>query len=102
MDPSNLCFKPLTDANFVFPHADYGRSMRNKANVNDLQRLAQVPIPPIVPWICKGGVGRRWRGSSLVTKSAADLLHKLNTGLGRAVADNIVIDEALTEIKRRK
>jgi hypothetical protein len=25
----------------------------------------------------------------------------LHTGLGRAAADNIVIDEALTEIKRR-
>jgi hypothetical protein len=29
------------------------------------------------------------------------LIGLLHTGLGRAAADNIVIDEALTEIKRR-
>jgi hypothetical protein len=38
----------------------------------------------------------------LVTEGAAAVLHKLNTGLGGAVADNIVIDEALIEIKRRR
>jgi hypothetical protein len=32
-----------------------------------------------------------------VTGGAAGSLHKLNTGLGRVVADHIVIDEALTE-----
>jgi hypothetical protein len=32
----------------------------------------------------------------------SELLHKLNITLGRAIADNIVIDEALTEIERRR
>jgi len=31
-----------------------------------------------------------------------DLLHRLNTALGKAAQDNIVIDEVLPEIKRRR
>jgi hypothetical protein len=36
------------------------------------------------------------------TESIADLLHRLNTALGKAAAENIVIDEVLPEIKRRR
>ncbi len=36
------------------------------------------------------------------TESVADLLHRLNAALGRAAAENIVIDEVLPEIKRRR
>jgi hypothetical protein len=34
------------------------------------------------------------------TESIADLLHRLNATLGKAAAENIVIDEVLPEIKR--
>jgi hypothetical protein len=36
------------------------------------------------------------------TESIADLLHRLNAALGKAAAENIVIDEVLPEIKRRR
>ncbi len=36
------------------------------------------------------------------TENVADLLHRLNAALGRAAAENIVIDEVLPEIKRRR
>jgi hypothetical protein len=36
------------------------------------------------------------------TESVADLLHRLNAALGKAAAENIVIDEVLPEIKRRR
>jgi hypothetical protein len=35
-------------------------------------------------------------------ESVADLLHRLNAALGKAAAENIVIDEVLPEIKRRR
>jgi hypothetical protein len=36
------------------------------------------------------------------TESVADLLHRLDAALGKAAAENIVIDEVLPEIKRRR
>jgi hypothetical protein len=36
------------------------------------------------------------------TESVADLLHRLNAALGKAAAENIVIDDVLPEIKRRR
>jgi hypothetical protein len=36
------------------------------------------------------------------TESVAVLLHRLNVALGRAAAENIVIDEVLPEIRRRR
>lgn len=36
------------------------------------------------------------------TESVADLLHRLNAALGKAAAQNMVIDEVLPEIKRRR
>jgi hypothetical protein len=36
------------------------------------------------------------------TESIADRLHRLNAALGKAAAENIVIDEVLPEIKRRR
>ena len=36
------------------------------------------------------------------TENVADLLHRLNAALGKATAENIVIDEVLPEIKRRR
>lgn len=36
------------------------------------------------------------------TENIADLLHRLNAALGKAAAENIVIDEVLPEIKRRR
>lgn len=36
------------------------------------------------------------------TESVSDLLQRLNAALGKAAAENIVIDEVLPEIKRRR
>lgn len=36
------------------------------------------------------------------TESVADLLHRLNAALGKAAAEDIVIDEVLPEITRRR
>jgi hypothetical protein len=36
------------------------------------------------------------------TEGVADLMIRLNTALGKAAAENIVIDEVLPEIKRRR
>jgi hypothetical protein len=36
------------------------------------------------------------------TETVANLLQRLNAALGRAAAENIVIDEVLPEIKRRR
>jgi hypothetical protein len=36
------------------------------------------------------------------TESIADLLHRLNAALGKAAAENIVIDEVSPDIKRRR
>jgi hypothetical protein len=36
------------------------------------------------------------------TESVADLLLRLNAALGKAAAENIVIDEVLPQIKRRR
>ena len=36
------------------------------------------------------------------TETVADLLQRLNVALGKAAAENIVIDEVLPEIKRRR
>jgi hypothetical protein len=35
-------------------------------------------------------------------EGVSDLLHRLNTALGNAAKENIVIDEVLPEIKRRR
>ena len=36
------------------------------------------------------------------TEKVVDLLHRLNAALGKAAAGNLVIDEVLPEIKRRR
>ena len=36
------------------------------------------------------------------TESVSDLLQRLNAALGKAARENIVIDEVLPEIKRRR
>jgi hypothetical protein len=36
------------------------------------------------------------------TENVAELLHRLNAALGKAASENIVIDEVLPEIKRRR
>lgn len=36
------------------------------------------------------------------TETVSELLQRLNAALGKAAADNIVIDEVLPEIKRRR
>jgi hypothetical protein len=36
------------------------------------------------------------------TESVSDLLQRLNVALGKAARENIVIDEVLPEIKRRR
>jgi hypothetical protein len=37
-----------------------------------------------------------------MTESVADLLHRLNAALGKAAAENIVIDDVLREIQRQR
>jgi len=58
-------------------------------------------IPPGRRW---AAVGKNARVAPVCgeTESVADLLHRLNAALGKAAAENIVIDEVLPEIKRRR
>lgn len=60
-------------------------------------------IPPIRR-AALAAVGKKARVALVCgeTESVADLLHRLNAALGRAAAENIVIDEVLPEIKRRR
>ena len=60
-------------------------------------------IPPIRR-AALAAVGKKARVALVCgeTESVADLLHRLNAALGKAAAENIVIDEVLPEIQRRR
>jgi len=60
-------------------------------------------IPPIRR-AALAAVGKKARVALVCgeTEDVADLLHRLNDALGKAAAENIVIDEVLPEIKRRR
>ena len=60
-------------------------------------------IPPIQR-AALAAVGKNARVALVCgeTESIADLLHRVNAALGKAAAENIVIDEVLPEIKRRR
>ena len=60
-------------------------------------------IPPIRR-AALAAVGKKVRVALVCggTESVADLLHRLNDALGKAAAENTVIDEVLPEIKRRR
>jgi len=60
-------------------------------------------IPPIRR-AALAAVGKKARVALVCgeTESVADLLLRLNAALGKAAAENIVIDEVLPEIKRRR
>ena len=60
-------------------------------------------IPPIRR-AALAAVGKKVRVALVCgeTEEVANLLHRLNDALGTAAAKNIVIDEVLPEIKRRR
>ncbi len=60
-------------------------------------------IPPIRR-AALAAVGKKVRVALVCGENEAvsDLLHRLNTALGKAAKENIVIDEVLPEIKRRR
>jgi hypothetical protein len=60
-------------------------------------------IPPIRR-AALAAVGKKARVALVCgeTEHVVDLLQRLNEALGRAAAENIVIDEVLPEIKRRR
>ena len=60
-------------------------------------------IPPIRR-AALAAVGKKVRVALVCgeTEGVADLMHRLNAALGQAAAENIVIDEVLPEIKRRR
>src|ERR1039457_5368122 len=60
-------------------------------------------IPPI-PRAALAAVGKTVRVALVCgeTETVSALLQRLNAALGKAAADNIVIDEVLPEIKRRR
>jgi hypothetical protein len=60
-------------------------------------------IPPIRR-AALAAVGKKARVALVCgeTESVADLLQRLNVALGKAAAENVVIDEVLPEIKRRR
>jgi hypothetical protein len=60
-------------------------------------------IPPIRR-AALAAVGKKARVALVCgeTESVAGLLDRLNVALGKAAAENIVIDEVLPEIKRRR
>jgi hypothetical protein len=60
-------------------------------------------IPPIRR-AALAAVGKKARVALVCadTESVADLLQRLNVALGKAAQENIVIDEVLPEIKRRR
>lgn len=60
-------------------------------------------IPPIRR-AALAAVGKKVRVALLCgeKESVAELLQRLNAALGKAAAENIVIDEVLPEIKRRR
>jgi len=60
-------------------------------------------IPPIHR-AALAAVGKKVRVALVCgeTEGVADLMRRLNAALGKAAAENIVIDEVLPEIKRRR
>ena len=60
-------------------------------------------IPPIRR-AALAAVGKKARVALVCadTESVSDLLQRLNAALGKAARENIVIDEVLPEIKRRR
>jgi hypothetical protein len=60
-------------------------------------------IPPIRR-AALAAVGKKARVALVCgeSESVAELLQRLNAALGKAAAENIVIDEVLPEIKRRR
>jgi hypothetical protein len=60
-------------------------------------------IPPIRR-AALAAVGKKVRVALVCgeSESVSELLQRLNAALGRAAAENIVIDEVLPEIKRRR
>jgi len=60
-------------------------------------------IPPIRR-AALAAVGKKVRVALVCgeTESVSDLLQRLNAALGKAAAENTVIDEVLPEIKRRR
>ncbi len=66
-------------------------------------QIAIGEIPPIRR-AALAAVGKKARVALVCgeTEHVAELLQRLNEPLGRAAAENIVIDEVLPEIKRRR
>ncbi|MGB6514572.1 MAG: hypothetical protein WBF57_16610 [Mycobacterium sp.] len=66
----------------------------------------QITIGEIPPIRCAAlaAVGKKVRVALVCgeTEKVVDLLHRLNAALGKAAAENLVIDEVLPEIKRRR
>lgn len=66
----------------------------------------QITISEIPPIRCAAlaAVGKKVRVALVCgeTEKVVDLLHRLNAALGKASTENIVIDEVLPEIKRRR
>ena len=70
------------------PPAD--RSPLVKSRRSDALRSQPSAKKRVLLWVCGA------------MESVADLLHRLNVALGRAAAENVVIDEVLPEIQRRR
>jgi hypothetical protein len=66
----------------------------------------QITIGEIPPIRCAAlaAVGKKVRVALVCgeTEKVVDLLNRLNAALGKAAAENLVIDEVLPEIKRRR
>ncbi len=66
----------------------------------------QITIGEIPPIRCAAlaAVGKKVHVALVCgeTEKVVDLLHRLNAALGKAAAENLVIDEVLPEIKRRR
>jgi len=85
-----------TDGGFDFEHIQaFFDTTRGQITIGEIPPIRRAAL---------AAVGKKARVALVCgeTESVAELLHRLNAALGKAAAENIVIDEVLPEIKRRR
>jgi hypothetical protein len=88
--------KGATPANGSFEHIQaFFDTTRGQITIGEIPPIRRAAL---------AAVGKKARVALVCgeTESVADLLHRLNAALGKATSENIVIDEVLPEIKRRR
>ena len=93
---SSMSKPPVTAAGEAFEHIQaFFDTTHGQLTIGEIPPIRRAAL---------AAVGKKVRVALVCgeKEGVSDLLHRLNTALGNAAKENIVIDEVLPEIKRRR